>query len=216
MEQNKEDIKATPYTFHFDETTTSQVKKQYDGYVTYFSQKYMEVRTTYCGSLFVGKCAADDLVVHFYEFVKKAGLDTGFMIGLGMDGPNVNLLFQNKLLEQVNIITVGTCPLHTVNTGFGKAVLALKETVTDFDQMAIDFHFFFKHSTARREQYSKCHEITGVVTKMMERHCESRWLSLQKVLVKLSEQWENLKEYFLNKVPTLPYFKGKRGIEATA
>ena len=212
----KEDIKTTPYTFHFDETTTSQVKKQYDGYVTYFSKKYTEVRTTYCGSLFVGKCSADDLVVHFYEFVRKAGLDTAYMIGLGMDGPNVNLLFQTKLLAQVNIITVGTCSLHTVNTGFGKAVLSLKETVTDFDQMAIDFHFFFKYSAARREQYSKCDEITGVVVKMMERHCESRWLSLQKVLVKLSEQWKNLKEYFLKKVPTLPYFTGKKGVGATA
>ena len=105
-----------------------------------------------------------------------------------MDGPSVNLLFKNKLLAQVNIIEVGTCSFHTVNTGFGKAVQSLKDVITDFDQMAIDLHFFFKYPAARREQYTKCHEITGIVTKMMDKHCESRWLSLQKILVKLSEQ----------------------------
>ena len=32
------DIYERPFTFHFDETTTSQVKKHYDGYVTYYSK----------------------------------------------------------------------------------------------------------------------------------------------------------------------------------
>ena len=212
----KKDIKGSPFTFHFDETTTEQVKKQYDGYVTYFSQKHSEIRTTYCGSLFVGKCAAPDLLVHFYEFMQQAGLDKEFMIGLGMDGPKVNLLFEKMLLKEVPLVRLGSCSLHTVNTGFGKALLSLKECVTDFDQLAIDFHFFFKYSAARREQYRKCEEITGLVIKMMERHCESRWLSLEKVLLKLWEQWENLHEYFINQVPTLPYFTGKKGVGQTA
>lgn len=34
-----EDMTKTPFTFLFDETTTAQVKKQYDGYVQYFSKK---------------------------------------------------------------------------------------------------------------------------------------------------------------------------------
>jgi hypothetical protein len=209
------DVTGSPFTFHFDETTTSQVKKQYDGYVTYFSRKKGEVCTSYCGSLFVGKCAAEDLLVHFHEFMEQAGLDKEYMVSLGMDGPNVNLLFQTNLLKEVKIVKMGSCPLHTVNTGFGKAVLALKTTVADFDQVAIDFHFFFKHSAARREQFVKCEELTGEVVKMMERHCESRWLSLEKVLVKLYEQWKNLYEYFVNRVPKLPYFTGKKGVGAT-
>ena len=82
--------------------------------------------------------------------------------------------------------------------------------------MALDFHLFFKYSAARREQYTKCHEITGVVAKMMEKHCESRWLSLEKVLVKISEQWDNIKQYFIKKIPTLPGFTGKKGVSSTA
>ena len=74
---------------------------------------------------------------------------------------------------------------------------------------------FFKYSTAHREQYKNCDDITGVVAKHLERHCETRWLSLEKVLVKINEQWENLKEYFLKKLPTLTVFKGKNGVEST-
>ena len=50
----------------------------------------------------------------------------------------------------------------------------------------------------------------------MEKHCTSRWISLDKVLVKLIEQFDNLKEYFLNTLPTLPGFNEKRGIAFTA
>ena len=128
------------FTFHFDKTTTSQVKKQYDGYVTYFSTT-KKVCTTYCGALFVGRCTADDMVLHFYELMKKAGLDLTLMLSLGMDGPNVNLSFQNQLLKELTIVTLGTCPLHRGSTGFGKAILSIKASVVDLDEMATDLHF---------------------------------------------------------------------------
>ena len=51
---------------------------------------------------------------------------------------------------------------------------------------------------------------------MMEKHGLTQWLSLEKVLVKLMEQWENLSEYFLRKSPALPGFTGSKGISSTA
>ena len=92
--------------------------------------------TTYCSVLFVGRCTADDMVLHFYEFMKKAGLDP-----MLMDGPNVNLSFQNKLLKELTIVTLGTCPLHRAITSFGKAILSIKASVVDLDEMATDLHF---------------------------------------------------------------------------
>ena len=47
----KTDIKGKPVSIKFDETTTSQVKKQFDGYLTYFCEKSACVVTSYCGSL---------------------------------------------------------------------------------------------------------------------------------------------------------------------
>ena len=56
------DLSNMPFIFKFDETTTQQTKKQYDGYITYFSTTFNKMVTQYCGSLFVGHCTSDDLV----------------------------------------------------------------------------------------------------------------------------------------------------------
>ena len=111
------------------------------------------------------------MLVHFHEFMKKVALSPNFMLALGVDGPNVNLLFKNKPKEEFSIIEMGTCPLHIVNHAFGKAVQALKESIVDLNEMAIDFNFFFKYSAAMRERYTGYPEITGVTAKLMRKHC---------------------------------------------
>ena len=47
-----EDIEDVPYMFKFDETTISQVLKQYDGYLCYWSPLYEEIVSTYAGSVY--------------------------------------------------------------------------------------------------------------------------------------------------------------------
>ena len=61
-----EELKGMPFSFRFDETTTSQVRKQYDGYITYYSKKEKQVTTRYVGLLFVGRCKHEDLLDHFH------------------------------------------------------------------------------------------------------------------------------------------------------
>ena len=86
------DLQGQLFTFHFDETVNSQVKKQCDGRAIYFSPKLKEITSSYCWSLYVGKWTADGMLVHFHEFMKKVALSPNFMLALGVDGPNVNLL----------------------------------------------------------------------------------------------------------------------------
>ena len=37
------DVQKAPYSFKFDETTTSQVKRQYDGYVSFSQRNYTKL-----------------------------------------------------------------------------------------------------------------------------------------------------------------------------
>ena len=62
----------------FDETTTSQVKKQYDGYVTYFSGVLQKVITEYVGSLFVGHYKDVDLLDQFADEHLRRNLITNW------------------------------------------------------------------------------------------------------------------------------------------
>ena len=84
-----DDASNTPFTFKFDETTTKQVKKQYHGYITYWSKSTDQVENTYLGSLFVGHCAAADLVDHYLEFKQRWHLEDHLLLHVGMDGPSV-------------------------------------------------------------------------------------------------------------------------------
>ena len=47
------DDNDTPYSFLFDKTRKSQVKKQYGMYLSYWSKHKKEVGNSYVGSLFV-------------------------------------------------------------------------------------------------------------------------------------------------------------------
>ena len=46
------------------------------------------------------------------------------------------------------------------------------------------------------------------------KHVTTRWISLQDVLIRIIEQFPNLKEYFLKVVPSQKGFKGKSGVSS--
>ena len=79
------DFMNEPFTFKFDESTTSQVKKQCDGYVQFWSPKVHQIINRYCGSLFVGHCTSEQLLDHFNEFSAEMGWDPALLLHLGMD-----------------------------------------------------------------------------------------------------------------------------------
>ena len=73
------DVSKKPFSFKFNQTATSQIKKQYDAYVTYFLYFNQVIATALCGSLFVGLCTAEDLLSHFLKFIKRFGLKTFYL-----------------------------------------------------------------------------------------------------------------------------------------
>ena len=124
FEKLSEDIHGKPFSFQFDETSTQQVKKQYDEYISIYFSTHKKIATEYCGLLFVCHCTLDDLVNHFFEFMEKLKLNLLLLLVLGMDGPSVNRSFEKKLkagLEEnyaTQILDIGTCSLHIVNSAF--------------------------------------------------------------------------------------------------
>ena len=140
------DVSNKPFSFKFDETTTSQIKKQYDAYVTYFSYLNQVIVTAFCGSLFVGYCTAEDLLSHFFEFIKRFGLHTLSFLLLGMDGPSVNKSFDDKLKTTLKannatlFIDIGSWPLHSANNAFSEGLKLLKDCI-NLNQTALDIHF---------------------------------------------------------------------------
>ena len=166
-------MKNTFFCYKFDKTTISQVKNQYDRYVMYFSKKYQQIITGYCGSLFVGYCNSQALVSHFYEFLESLKLSSAWLINIGMDGPSVEQSFlcqlQSNLQEKPHkLIDIGSCPLHIVNNGFKRTLVELK-SIIDLDQIATKLHFFLKWSAAWQEDYKLVEQITEVTVWYMKK-----------------------------------------------
>ena len=96
------DLEGVPYTFKFDETSASQLKKQYDAYVTYWSKVHDCITSNYLGSLFVGHCYATDLIDHYNIFKERFKMNNNLLLHLGMGSPKVNLSFETNLKEEFN------------------------------------------------------------------------------------------------------------------
>lgn len=202
------DLKGVPFTFSFDETGTSQGKKQYDCYIKYKSYMSRKIVVRYLDSEFVGHCTADHLLGIFNSKIKEFEIAKELMLQIEMDGPNVNKLFLNNLNIELlkhdkTLIEFGTCVLHPVATCFKNA---LNKFTLDFDEFVIDVHSFFKFSACRKEDFKLASLITDIETFQMMRHVSSRWLSLKKVLQRILDQWDNLIEYFLNMLPKMNNF----------
>lgn len=74
---------------------------------------------------------------------------------------------------------------------------------TGINQFAVDLHSFCKLSSAHREDYSSMEELTDITSNYLLSHSSVRSLTLKNVLVRIIEQWENLKKIlpqFLTKV----------------
>lgn len=197
------------YTIHFDETTTRQVKKQLDLYISYWSEKWNKINTVYIDSVFLGHANADQIQEVMWKFIDEQNLNIAKLLQLSMDGPNVNLSLQRKMNANLiekgagKLIDIGTCSLHPVHTAFMKGIESLP---FDVEQFSNDVFSWFKLSSARREDYREVQseELLETVGEFFLRPVSSRWLSMEPVCRRLIEQYPVLKKYFLETIPRGP------------
>lgn len=109
-----------------------------------------------------------------------------------------------------SIIDIGPCVLHSAHNGYKAGLAKLN---FDFDGFAYDLWYFFKNSSARKEDFQLSELISEVKTHVMIKHIASRWLCIKKVAIRITDQWQNLKIYFLEYLPNQKGFA--KDIETT-
>ena len=132
------DVERHPFTIKLDVSTNRLVDKKYDGYVQYWSEGEHKVLNRYCGSLFPGPGTSNDLVNHFKQFVVDNELDSNYLLPRSMNGPNLNLVFQEKLSKYLrdnldkSFLSLGTCSLHPVHTAFCRGTKSMSFNLVQF------------------------------------------------------------------------------------
>ena len=66
-------------------------------------------------------------------------------------------------------VDMGSCVLHVVHNAFGKG---LEKYGKEVDQLCLDLHAIFKHSSARREDYQQLQFDMGVELHTFQQHTE--------------------------------------------
>ena len=184
-----------PFSMHFDETTTSQVKKQMDLTLRYWSNTHQEVYVAFYTSLFFGHATGEIVAKKIFDQMKADQLPMEQLITLVRDGPNVNKTIVNKLQEKIKeekpefngFVDLGSCVLHVVHNAFGKG---LEQNGKDIDQFCLDLHALFKYSAARRESYREVQHELEVEVHNFQQHTEVRWVSLGPAIKRVIEQWD--------------------------
>lgn len=155
------DIQASPYySTSFDESLNRVTQlEQMDIYVTFWNLTAKRVESRYYETEFMGHTTAKDLQNSFNKKMEK--FSASKLIQVGMDGPNVNWSFYDKLNEERKELTLpellhtGSCGLHILHGAFKTG-----ENATEWKlaKTLKALHKIFDESPARRADYT---ELTG-------------------------------------------------------
>ena len=165
-----------PFSIHFDETTTVQVRKQMDLTLRYWSTKHDEVWTVFYTSLFFGHAEGETVFRNMNELIVQ-------------DNPNYP-----------GLVDFGSCTIYTVHNAFGKG---LEKYGKDIDQLCMDLYALFKYNNARREDFKEVQIEMDVEVHNFQQHTEVCWLSIGPSIKRILEQWYAICHFVseLNKDP---------------
>ena len=172
-----------PFTLHFDETTTTQVKKQMDLTLRYWSLTHNEVWVAFYTSLVFGHAEGDRVSSEIYDQMQKDGIPVHRMVTLVHDGPNVNKTIFRKVNELIlqdhpdfpGLVDLGSCTIHVVHNAFGKGI---EQYGMDIDKLCMDLYQLFKHSAARCEDFKNVQMEMELDQHNFQQHTEVHWLSM--------------------------------------
>ena len=120
------------------------------------------------------------------------------MIGYASDSASVMVGVRNSVLSRVRskqpkIFSLG-CLCHLAALC---AAAALKKLPVSIDELLIDIFYHFKHSSKRYSEFSAIREeFSDIVPLRILKHCTTRWLSLERCVKRLLDQWPALYAYF--------------------
>nr|XP_047145416.1 uncharacterized protein LOC124818488 [Hydra vulgaris] len=138
----------------FNETTTSQQRKQMDLLCLFRSEVENQVVTKYLTSLFFGRATAEDVKTMLADLHhnERFYLPRDRLFNISADGPNINKAIWRLLNADLHsngfngLLPFVSCTLHTVHNAFRKAIDVVGE---DAEQLAFDLHTWFTNAPCK-------------------------------------------------------------------
>ena len=175
--------KAPGFVIQYDETSNSQVRKQMDVLVRYWSEAKGKVVVQFLKAIMFGRAKGDNVSRAILGALQEAGyqMPLSKLLNLGSDGPNVNKTIWSNINEKLKALGLSgllpfvPCNMHVVHNSFREG---LKVYGQSSKQLVIDLFYFFKSSPCKREDFLDVEYELGFDEEQFIRHVQCRWLTL--------------------------------------
>ena len=138
---------------------------------------------------------AENLFHHIDEALTKRNIPWSNVVGFESDTCNVmigrhNSVYSRVKQKQSKVFSIG-CVCHLASLCLAAGIKALP-----LDDFFVDLYYFFDKSAKRKEEFREFQSFVGVKELKIIKHCPTRWLSLERVIKRLLQQWDALYAYF--------------------
>ena len=136
-------------------------------------------------------------------------------VALGVDNTNANIGAHNSIKSRAQakndcVIVVG-CPCHILHNASQKAGGEFANIVEfDIEDHCVDLSYWFRNSSKRKSILKEFNEFCDEESANVIEHASTRWLSLEKCVIREIEKFEGIKSYFLSEKFTDARFKRLR------
>ena len=140
---------------------------------------------------------AENLFEAISKALEERKIPWSNVVGFESDTTNMMIGKHNSVLSRVkvkqpNVFSQG-CVCHLSNLCLLAGVKALP---VDTDDFFVDLFYYFDKSAKRKEEFREFQEFIGAKELKIIKHCKTRWLSLDKAVKRVLQQWPALHAYF--------------------
>ena len=193
-----ETCQSSPFSILCDGGNDQVDRKFFAILVRYWDQSQRQAVTRFLALPVCNIATAEALFESLSNEIESRGIPWSNMIGYASDSASVMVGVRNSVLSRVRskqpkIFSLG-CLCHLAALC---AAAALKKLPVSIDELLIDIFYHFKHSSKRYSEFSAIREeFSDIAPLRILKHCTTRWLSLERCVKRLLDQWPALYAYF--------------------
>ena len=189
---------SSPFSVLCDGGNDQTDRKFFAILVRYWDQLQRQAVTRFLALPVCNIATAEALFKALSNEIDSRGIPWSNMIGYGSDSASVMVGAHNSVLSQIrtkqpNLFSL-SCLCHLSALC---AAAALKTLPVSIDELLIDIFYHFKHSSKRYSEFTAIRdEFEDIAPLRILKHCTTRWLSLERCVKRLIDQWPALHAYF--------------------
>ena len=197
---------SLPFTILCDGGNDQVYKKYFAIMVRYWSDTARQPVTRFLAMPVCNVSTAEALFDAMAQELHSRNIPWSNVVGFMSDTANVMVGAHNSVLSRVkeqqpHVFSLG-CLCHLAALC---ATAAIKKLPVSVDDLLIDIFYHFKYSSKRWSEFAEIRtDFSDIKPLRILKHCTTRWLSLERCVKRLIDQWPALFAYFDRQVDILP------------